>query len=477
MGAQYSGGFGGRTVQDAAPRDPRCTLRPVYPSTGVAFDRVSRRVWVVVACLFVALHAALFALGLRPEPRRLHGDEGMYWQAAERLLEGGGSDLEPLWPPLYAWFVAGIRFLHDTAWAVEAVQVLLLLAAALLLRDLTRRLERPAAAADGAAVLMLLYPTLAAFAHFLWPEVLHLLWLIAAVWILVARRRSLAWCALLGVVLGAALLTKSLLGPFLPFLLLPLLRGGSRRERVARSAGTLLALGVTIAPVVLANWREHGRPMIARSARFNAWVGLNDRSPRNFEDEIVTREYIAWRHSAPDFSTRERILAEKIERLLDERGWPAVLRAQVGRQYRRLLHRDSFFTDQLPGGLIHARGGGYPSVPAWATEAWRWTHYLTYGAVLLAAPFGLAAGLAQRRGWALLGGAFVAYHAVIFLVLHVKTRYLMPLLPLFFVAAAVAVAGWARWRVEGGTPPLGAAGAAGAGVVSLLLLGLAFVGG
>ncbi len=426
----------------------------------------------------MALHAGLFMLGATPEPRRLHGDERMYWQAAERVLETGASELEPLWPPLYAWFVAGGRTLADASWPVELAQVLLLVASGLLLRDLARHLELPPLVADGAAALLLLYPTLAAFAHFLWPEVLHLVWMLAAAWILAARRRSLAGCALLGAVLGAALLTKSLLGPFLPLLLLPLLRDeGAWRDRLARVAVVLLVLGAAVAPVVQANWRQHGRPMIARSVRFNAWVGLNDRAAQNFRDEIVTEEYIAWRRSASDFAGRERILAEKLEGLLAERGWFATLRSQVARQYRRLLHRDSFFTDQLPGGLIHARGGGYPRAPAWIVGGLRWAHYLSYAAVLLAAPFGFAALWAQRRPWALLGGAFFAYHAAIFLVLHVKTRYLMQLLPLLFLAAAVGADGWVRWRVEGGRPPLGPVGVVGAGLAAALLLGLAFLGG
>ncbi len=438
---------------------------------------MSRRAWIVVGVLWLALHATLLVLGQWPEPRRLHGDERMYWQAAGRLLVSGESELEPLWPPLYVWFVAGCRSLADAPWPVELAQTLLLLASAWLLRDLARRLELPPGAADGAAVLVLLYPTLAAFAHFLWPEVLHLAWMLAAAWILVARRRSLVWCALLGAVLGAALLTKSLLGLFLPLFLLPLLREGSWRDRAARLATAGLALGLTIAPVVLVNWRQHGRPMIASSVRFNIWVGLNDRSSRNFADEIVTEEYIAWRRSAPDFATRERILQRKIEGRIAERGWLAVLRDQLGRQYRRLLHRDSFFTDQLPGGLIHAAGRGYPRPPAWIAESLRWAHYLSYGAVLLAAPFGLAAAWAERRGWAFLGASFLAYQVGILLVLHVKTRYLLQLFPLLFLAAAAAAAGWTRWRAEGGRPPLGPLGVAGAGLAAALLLGLAFLAG
>jgi 4-amino-4-deoxy-L-arabinose transferase-like glycosyltransferase len=430
-----------------------------------------------VGLAFLALHGALFWLERRPEPRGLHGDEKMYWRAAGRLLETGESGLEPLWPPGYVWLVAGGRALdREGRWPIELAQTLLLVATAWLVRDAARRIGLPRGAPDVAAAALLLFPTLAAFAHFLWPEVPHLFLLVLAAWILAARRRSVGWCLVLGAVLGAALLVKSLLAPFLPILLVPLLVEDGWRERVLRLAAVVLALGATVAPVALANWRELGRPMIANSARFNVWVGLNDRSPRNFEDEIVTEEYVAWRRSAPDFAARERILQGKIEGLLAERGWAAVLRAQLGRQYRRLLHRDSFLTDQLPGGAIHAAGGGYRRPPVWIARALRWGHTLVYGALLLAAPFGLAAAWAARRGWAWMGGAFLAYHAAIFLVLHVKTRYVVQLVPLLCVAAASAAVGWIGRRAGGGPAPLGPAGAVGAALAALLLLGLAFVG-
>ncbi len=463
---------------------------------------MSRRGWVVLGAAFAVLHVGLYALGRWPEQRRLWGDESMYWEAGGRALESGASGLEPLWPPLYAWFLAGCRALADARWPVELAQTLLLLASALLLRDLGRRLELPAGAADLAAAIFLLYPTLAAFGHFFWPEVLHLLWLVAAAWILAARRDRLGWCAALGVVLGLALLTKSLLGPFLPVLLAPLLiapdgspaaaagtgpaatfppAAVARHARLARLGVVLLALTATVAPTMALNWRWHGRPMIANSARFNAWVGLNDRAGGQLADEIVAEEYIAWRRSAPDFAGREAILAAKIRALVSERGWAELLRAQLGRQYFRLLDRESFFTDQLPGGAVHDVGGGYRRPPRRVAALARAAHYASYAALLLAAPFGLAAAWRQRRRWSWLAGAFLAYHGAVFLVLHVKTRYRLQLLPLVALLGASAALAWGRWAVgrargEALHAPLGQGGVAGAAAGGGLLLWLAFGG-
>ena len=158
--------------------------------------------------LAVALQALLFAMDTWPAPRALWGDEIMYADLARRLAAREPAHIDFLWPPAYPRFLAGLMVLGGGSFLLaRCVQVALLGLSALLLRDLGLRLVGSRLAADVAAALLVLDPQVAGFAHFLWPEVLHLFLFLAALWILVARADRPPWLALLGLVLGLALLT------------------------------------------------------------------------------------------------------------------------------------------------------------------------------------------------------------------------------------------------------------------------------
>jgi 4-amino-4-deoxy-L-arabinose transferase-like glycosyltransferase len=164
-----------------------------------------------------ALQALLFALDTPARPRALWGDEVMYADLAHRLAAGEDARIDPLWPPAYPRFLAGLLVLGGGSFVLtRCVQVALLFAAALLLRDLAARITGSAVAGTVAGALLLLDPQVGAFAHFLWPELPHLFLFLFAARILVAPRERPAWLAVAGVVLGLALLTKSLLGRSCP---------------------------------------------------------------------------------------------------------------------------------------------------------------------------------------------------------------------------------------------------------------------
>jgi 4-amino-4-deoxy-L-arabinose transferase-like glycosyltransferase len=165
---------------------------------------------MAVLAAAVALQAVLFAMDVRSHPRALWGDEVMYADLARRLAAGEEARIEPLWPPAYPRFLAGLLVLGGGSFLLaRCAQVALLGVSALLLRDLGQRLTGSATAAGVAAALIVLDPQVGAFAHFLWPEVVHLFLFLCAVWILTARSDRPAWLAAAGVVLGLALLTKS----------------------------------------------------------------------------------------------------------------------------------------------------------------------------------------------------------------------------------------------------------------------------
>ena len=458
--------------------------------------RVVARVAWAFAGLAAALQAALFALERGGAGRMLWGDEVLYLEAARRLLGGGASDLDPLWPPLYPHLLAALGGSHL---AVEIAQTLLLAATALLLADLARRAYAgggPAAGLAGATAggLLLIDGHVAAFSHYLWPEIVHLFLFVAALWGLArlsARpprnaagaegapgRPPLLGMALLGGVLGLALTCKSLLLPFVPVLFVPPLLAVRRRFGLRHAALSALvaaaALGAALAPTLLANARAGIGFRLADSSRFNLWVGLNDTSRRNLVGEIVGHKYDLYRRSAPTFPERNAILDGKIRRLVEREGLPRLAVRQVARQPFRLFDRASFLTDQLPGGAIAAQGRGYRWAPEGLAAALRFAGTAVYAAVLLAAVLGIARGrsafspaAAGLRPVLLL---FLAYNVLLFLALHTKTRYRIQMMPALDLLAAFGVAGlWEGVRLSR-RALLGAVAAA------LLLLALAFGG-
>jgi hypothetical protein len=234
---------------------------------------------------------------------------------------------------------------------------------------------------------------------------------------------------------------------------------------------------LTVAPTVLSNAERHGRWLISDSALFNVWVGISDVSRRNFVDEVVGREFNIFVESADSPAERNRILAGKLRGRLRERGWAELLGSQLARQYFRLFDKDSFFTDQLVGGAIEARGSGYASQASGIAAVLRGVCYGSYALMLAAAPFGLVLcpRAKRRRLWILL--LFLAYNLGLFLLVHVKSRYRIQFLPVLLLLAGCAVQ-FFPWPASpgGADAPLQRGPLIAAAGVSALLLGLAFAG-
>lgn len=389
------------------------------------------------------LQIAMCVLAYWPAPRVAWGDELFYGKAATELVATGRLQLPLLWPPLYAHFLASLRALGGASILTHLVQLGMLGATALLLGDIARHLFRSERTRWLTIALTLGYPPLVAFTSYQWPEILHGTLFAWILWILVCRIDARVWTVALGILLGLAVLTKSLLMPLIPIALaIPVIRG--RRAALVPTLLACLALAGTVAPTILYNARVHGAPVIAESGLFNLWVGLNDRSRRNFVGEIVSREYFTYLDSAPTFLERQAVLRHKIWTYAQEHGVLTILRAQLGRQYFRLFHRDSFLTDQLPGGTLHAWGLGYRAPPGWLVTPLRVWSYASYTLLLLLTPLGLAlfaetAHEARARWTVRLALGFIGYNLALFLVLHVKTRYRIPLLPIAFLFSAYAL--------------------------------------
>jgi 4-amino-4-deoxy-L-arabinose transferase-like glycosyltransferase len=425
----------------------------------------------IVLTLFPVQAVALLWLDLNPTSRGLWGDEVMYWDIASRWATGQPATLEPLWPPLYPQFLATILRAGGSRLTVQVIQLTMVAGAAWLLYELVRRLLG-APTAVAAAAFLLLDPQLVAFGLYFWPEIPHLLLALAAALVAVARPDGWGWNALLGALLGLALLTKNLLAPFLLVLAVRwIATSGTIRLRALAIA--LAALIAVVTPTLLENGRRHGAYIIGDSMLFNVWVGINDTERRNLINEIVGLEYDRYRKSADRHADRNRILGAKIRAFVEERGpWP-VFRAQLGRQYFRLFDKDSFFTDQLPGSGVDAPGFGYRSLgplQAAAIRSWAYAIYLT---VLVLAPFGVRAVWGRHRPTAVVMLGYLGLTLAMCLIVHVKTRYRVQFLPALYLFAAAALVEWhdSRLGVKDGRVllPLCLAGGSSALLVFLAL--------
>lgn len=463
--------------------------------TGIAARDARRRAALAAfLLLFAASQALLWLAYYGGGAKRLIGDEQHYQDSALAILAGGDWMTGTIWPPLQPLLLAGTYALFGThILAAQLLQTVLLVACAALLRDLWRRLGGSVGAANAAAALFLLHPGIAAFAHWLWPELPHLFLLLAALCLL-ARMPSVLRGLAAGVCVGLAILAKSLLSPFWPLFLLafvqrgrPLRFGSLLAWRAA--AAFVFGLGLVTAPALLHGWREHGRPMIADSSVYNLWVGLSDRWRSDYVEDMGGRTLPAFLASAPTPGQRNALYLDRIKAVVEERGVVPLLASQLGRQYFRLFSAKTPLRSQLPGPAC----AGYLSVyhaPPWLARSLSLANDGAHALMLAAAAFGLAgwrwrrgagpgdAAEQRRRLLQALVALLLAYQLALFLLVHVKARFLLPLTPFLCGFAGSWLAALpARTRGSGEdaiafTPLRLAIGAA----LAVLLLLLAFAG-
>ncbi len=438
--------------------------------------RARRRAWAVLfAALFLVSQALLWFAYYGHGAKALIGDEQTYADTALAILGGGAWMPGTIWPPLQPLLLAALAALFGTqVLAAQIVQTLLFIACAALLRDLWRRLGGSVAAANTAAALFLISPSTAAYAHWLWPEMPHLALLLAALCLL-ARTPSSARALAAGACIGLAILAKSLLSVFWPVFLLAFVRGARPRCAWRAAAAFVLALGLVTAPALLHGWREYGRPMIADSSVYNVWIGLNDRWRSDYVADMGGLTLPAFLASGATPQQRNAVYLARIRALVAERGIAQVVAAQLGRQYFRLFSAKTPLLSQLPGPACAGHLSVYRTSP-WLNATLTAASDVLHALVLAAAAFGIAAWRRRPTSMHVLVALLLAYQLALFALIHVKARFLLPMLP-FLCGFAGSFLAALRSRDAPGTaialtPPRLVVGAS----LALLLLFLAFAG-
>jgi len=423
-----------------------------------------RRLGTAFALIFLAEQALLWWLYWGHGAKPLFGDEVLYYERA--LGVAGIGPMPPkiwLWPPLQHWFIALIiRAGSGSLLAVQLIQQVMLLGCAALLRALWRCCDGRVRAANMAAALFLLNPSTQAYAFYLWPEPLHLLLLLGALWLLTLSPRRLA-AAAAGAAIGVAVLAKSLLAGFWPAF--ALLFGRERWRTVFASALMfVLGLGAVTLPVLWYGWCETDAPLIADSSGFNLLGGLTDRWRSDYIADSVAPLYGEYLALPGTPQQRNAAMLARAEAIVEHQGFGATLADQLGRQYFRLFSAKTPLLSQLPGPTCAGYTNVYPGVSETTADATIMLADFWHLLTLAGAAFGLAFWRRWREPlvwWIVL---FAGYQFALFLGLHVKARFLLPLLPFLagFAASAIAdvrdgiAVALPRWRwMSGAVTALG----------------------
>ncbi|GMV28086.1 MAG: hypothetical protein AMXMBFR59_02110 [Rhodanobacteraceae bacterium] len=428
--------------------------------------RVPLYCFLAVFALQQAVLAVLYAGG---GGKALLGDEVTYLAWA-RAIAGIGPPVVDIgwWPPLQAWLLAGsLSAFGDTLLPLQVLQTGLLIGTAAFLRAIWRVCDGRVRAANLAAALFLLNPSNMAYAHWLWPEPVHLFLLFAALYLVLRKREALA-----GAALGGAMVAKSLLSLFWPAFALLLIRG----RRVRGALALVLGVAVVTAVPLWDGWQRTGKPMIADSSAFNLVGGLRDTWRSDYVDDSVARLAGDYVSSAATPAERNAIYLNLAEAIVREQGWLATLQVQMGRQYFRLFSAKTTLLSQLPGPACAGHTGSYRAVPALLAQ----TLTAMSDTLHLVSLVGFAAGLAFWRRWreplVLWSALFFGYQLALYLLLHVKARFLLPMMPLICAFAASAIASLNRPDTAAAVRLQGGARGCIAAALALLLLMLALLG-
>jgi hypothetical protein len=435
----------------------------------------------LAALAFLALAAGLLALYWLPEAKLLAGDERSFYQPSALALLAGGDwfDRQMLWPPLQVLFLAAIFALPGPdILSVQLVQLALLAGAGWLLRGLWLALTGDRVAAGWAGVLLAVNPLTIAFATYLWPEIVHLFLSLALARLLLAARRapgrgrSIALAAAAGATAGLCLLGKSLLTAFWPLLVLALMLRTPWPLALLRAGAFVAAMALLTAPALLRGGAETGRLQIADSSWFNLWAGLADRHRSDLVDDQTGPRMAAYLASAPDHAGRVAFARAQAQALVDQQGLAGTLAGQLGKQYFRLFDARNFLVAQLPGPACRGYISHYTLPRSALSRAIDYTARTWHVALLVLFALGLAAWRDWRAPWLWLPAAFVGYQLALFAGLHVKSRFLLPMLPVICMFAGHLLAQLPRFGLASSPlPPLRRAlGLALAAILVLLAL-------
>jgi 4-amino-4-deoxy-L-arabinose transferase-like glycosyltransferase len=434
-----------------------------------------KAIWIIILIAFALRLAALLATQ-HIEPLL---DEKLYLQRAEALLNGEGfigsyqswvrHEGSPLLselpqytgsyqPPFYTVFIAAIyATTHHSVFAVKFIQVILSSVTVGIVYWIgCAWFERRTALI--AAAFCAVYPNLIAFSHLLWTETVFTFLVTLAFGLLTnaAPVPSKKRCAIVGMLLAMAALTRAAILYFLPILFIWFVVGHwkNRSQAVGRFALTGLMLIATLAPWTIRNYKVHDAwVIIDTNGPFNVWRGnagkqtFRDRphAPKlsyapPFESIPIMPVRANWmpdlielarqRHSTPQPTDIQVVETAKFEAIKNIKNDPAYFAQAAVYKLIDMWNPTSFM-------IRHFQLGQYGPVHPTTQIIIEWSAILTYVLAMLLAFPGLLLHLRNRYTWLIV--LMVAYFCAIHAIAFGLTRFRLPLMPFIIMLAAAGV--------------------------------------
>ncbi|HEU0080905.1 MAG TPA: glycosyltransferase family 39 protein [Candidatus Paceibacterota bacterium] len=250
------------------------------------------RLEIAVFAIALAARLVFFSLSFPAHHgdivQTIKGDDG-YYELSQNILAGNGFSFDvappyrpnPLRPPVWPFAIAGIAALFKSYWAVFAFEVLLGSFIPVMGMAIARRLFARRAVWLGTGLLMAIEPYGVLLSTILYTETAFTALFLASVWFLVRYLQSeskpwrdLVWTA---VFMGLATLVKPTI-QYVPAALAALLLWQERKALTGKSfvrAGAVLGIFcAVIAPWIVRNYVEFGKPGMSAQPAFNLYVYL-----------------------------------------------------------------------------------------------------------------------------------------------------------------------------------------------------------
>ena len=381
--------------------------------------------------LSVTLEIILLYLYYFPGSKLLLGDEKRYLDIGLSIAAGGDWHSHPFWPPMQSILIALFsRLFTDPILPLQIFQYGLLLISGFIVRDIVYKETKSRNASQIALAVMILYPSWLAYSQYLWPEVVHVALFTGIIWINNYKNESYKWMVLSGLLLGLAILFKSLLILFVPFLFYTaLMKNGNWKKGFPKVVLSLLIAIVTITPASIKSHKMSGSWMVANSSMFNLNLGLKDDKRQHFSHKMAGDYFIEYNKSADTFKKRNQIVKQKALDKIQQQGYITTFINQISKQYFRLFDYQTFFSQQFQGdtnNFVNKYQHRHDSPAAIVLLLYNNVFYFL---IVLAMLLGLLVSIKKSLVAQQLA-LFLLYILGLFLLLHAIPRFRIPMMPI-----------------------------------------------
>lgn len=248
------------------------------------------KIAIIIFLIALVAHSALFFVNFSNEQYELvstiRGDDG-YFEISRNLTEGKGFTGEveppfspnPLRPPVYPFFIAGILLLFGSYWAVLIIQLLISAVIPILGMNIVNKVIQSNKIAISVGVLLAIEPFSALLSSIFYTETLFIfLFFLFLIFFFNyfknSSYRNIIWASLF---LGLATLVKptvQFLPIVIPLFILWHFRKAISKKLIMQLVIFIVLFMITISPWLYRNYKEFGVVGMSAQPAFNLYVYL-----------------------------------------------------------------------------------------------------------------------------------------------------------------------------------------------------------